>query len=51
MSTGYGLWFSMEIYGSKPEKTVFRKYLQETYFVRTAISESLWKPLGVYWRM
>ena len=33
LSTGYGLRFSMEIYGSKREKTVFREYLQEACFV------------------
>ena len=51
LSTGYGLQFSTEIYGSKREKTVFHKYLQETCFVLTEISESLQKPPRVYERM
>ena len=51
LSTGYWLRFSMEIYGSKREKTVFHKYLQEYWFVLTEISESLRKPPGVYGRM
>ena len=29
LSTGYGLRFSTEIYGSKREKTVFHEYLHE----------------------
>ena len=32
LSTGYGLRFSTEIYGSKREKTVVRKYLHEACF-------------------
>ena len=39
LSTGYGLRFSTEIYGSKREKTVFHEYLQEACFVLTEISE------------
>ena len=51
LSTGYGLRFSTEIYGSKREKTVFHEYLQEYCFVLTEISENIWKPPGVYGRM
>ena len=36
LSTGYGLRFSTEIYGSKWEKTVFHEYLQEYCFVITS---------------
>ena len=43
--------FSTEIYGSKREKAVFHKYLQEACFVLTETSESLWKPPGVSGRM
>ena len=42
--------FSTDIYGSKREKTVFRKHLQEACFARD-ISESLRKPVGVFWIM
>ena len=48
LSTGYGLRFSTEIYGSKWEKTVFHEYVQEACFVLTEISENIRKPLGVY---
>ena len=41
LSTGYGLRFSTEIYGSAREKTVFHKYLQEVCFVHTEISGNL----------
>ena len=41
LGTGYGLRFSAEIYGSKREKTVFHKHLQEACFVLTEISENL----------
>ena len=47
-STGYGLRFSTEIYGSKREKMVFNESLQECCFVLTEVSESLRKPPGVY---
>ena len=39
LSTGYGLRFSTETYGSKREKTVFQEYLQEACFVLTDISK------------
>ena len=51
LSTGYGMRFSTEIYGSKREKTVFHQDLQEACFVLTEISENLRRPPGVYWRM
>ena len=35
LSTGYGLRFSTEIYGSKRENKSFREYLQEARFVLT----------------
>ena len=44
MSTGYGLRFSAEIYGSKRENIVFREYLQEYCSVLTEISEIIRKP-------
>ena len=47
-STGYGLRFPAEIYGSKRENTLFHEYLQEACFIFTEISEHLQKPLGVY---
>ena len=47
----YGLRFFTEIYGSKPEKTVFREYLQEGCFIISEIFERLRKPPGVYGRM
>ena len=48
LSTGYGLRFSTEIYGSQREKPVFHGNLQEACFVLTEISENFRKPLGVY---
>ena len=48
LSTGYGLQFSAENYGSKREKTVFQEYLQEACFVITGIFEDLRRPPGVY---
>ena len=45
---GYGLWFSMEIYGSKRERTDFHEYPQEFCFVLTEVSTKLRKPPGVY---
>ena len=41
LSMGYGLRFSMEIYGIKQEKTVFHEYLQEACFVLTEMSGNL----------
>ena len=51
LSSGYGLRFSTDIYGSKREKTVFYEYLQQRCFFLTEISESLRRPPGVYRRM
>ena len=47
LSTGYGLRFSTEIYGSKRKKTGFHEYLQETCFALTEIFEHLRKAPGV----
>ena len=44
LSTGHGLRFSTEVYGSKWEKMVFHEYLQKACVVLTDISESLRKP-------
>ena len=44
LSTGYGLRFSTDIYGSKRGKHVFHEYLQEYCFVLSGISEHLRKP-------
>ena len=50
-STGYGLRFDTEIYGSKREKTVFHEYQQDYRSVLPEISEHLRKPPGAYGRI
>ena len=46
LSMGYGLRFSMEIYGSKQEKTVFHENLQEYCFLLAEISGNLRESTG-----
>ena len=50
-STGCGLRFSTEVYGSKWERVVFHGNLQEACFVLAEISGHLPKPPGAYGSM